>query len=116
MSQYRNKLLLLCPAAVRDVANQAAGQVMGAGNEGTFTAAYSADGSQPATHYAANGVMTDGFVSELVALATNFPMIQGWVSGRANFTSLEDFANVHIVDDVDPHAILASIPLVPVNL
>lgn len=115
--KYRNKILLVCPAAVRDVANAAAEQVMGPGNDKSFTAAQ-ADKDAPGviTCYAANAVMTDAFVPQLVALATNFPMILGFVSGPADFTSLAGFDNVTILDDMDPHAVLASLNLVPAVL
>lgn len=106
--RFTNKLMMICPANIKDFANAAAVQTMGAGNERTFFVGYSADGNAPATHYVMHSQMTDSFVNTLIALSTTFPTIKAWVSGTADFTPLMSLAQVTIVDEVTPQTILNS--------
>lgn len=112
---YRNRLLLLCPAAIKDAANAAASQVMGPGNDQTFRSGYSATGNEPATHYAACSVMQDEFIEQLAQVAGMFPSIRAWVSGPADFSSLAAFASQVAIGDFDPHEVLHGLDLVPVS-
>lgn len=109
--KYSNKLLMVCPAAIKDYANAAAEQTMGAGNGQTFLVGFSATGSAPATHYICHSPMTASFVATLVGLATTFPAIEAWVSGDADFSALAAFANAHVVDDVVAMDIISSLGL-----
>lgn len=115
MSSYRNKLLLLCPAAIKSAANIAAAQVLGPGNEQTFQAGFSSSGSAPATHFAACSVMEDSFVEQLVRLAAAFPTIRAWVAGPADFSRLEPFSSQVTIGEFVPHDVLADLNLFPVS-
>lgn len=114
---YRNRILLVCPAAAREAANAAALAALGPGNDNTLSAAYSADGREPATHYAACSVMTDGFTQGLGALAAAYPIVQAWIDGPdpALFADLADKPQVHL-GPFDPHAALDAAGLQPVSV
>jgi hypothetical protein len=116
MSAYRNRILLLCPAAARAAANDAATQTLGPGNEDTFSAAYSPTGKAPATHYVACSMMTDGFAAGLAALAAAYPVVHAWVDGPAPelFADLAGLPQIHL-GPFDPHEALAAAGLQPVS-
>lgn len=110
MSKYRNQILLLCPAALKDAANAAAEATLGSGHANTFSAGYSATGEAPATHYAARSAMTDGMAAQLGQLAAAFPTIQAWLDGPADFSGLAGLPQAH-VGAFDPHAVFAGLGL-----
>jgi hypothetical protein len=116
MSAYRNRILLLCPAAARAAANAAATQALGPGNEDTFSAPYSPTGNAPATHYAACSLMTDGFARGLAGLAAAHPFVQAWIDGPDPelFADLAGLPQIHL-GPFDPHEALAAAGLQPVS-
>jgi len=82
MSKYRNQILLVCPAALREKANAAMVAMLGPGHEETFSSGYSTDG-KTVTHYVASGALTDGHLGEIKKFVESVPEIEIVVDGAA---------------------------------
>ena len=108
MSIYKNRILVICPAALKDFVNaQAQAGLDPLGADNTLSVALSPTGDGEPTHYWAHSMLTNTGLGKIALLATALPTCKAWVDGEGDLSIFDALDNV-TTGDFSPKAVLAS--------